>query len=78
MGHLVSTGTPCGCGQTGGKRPGRTPLHVAAEKRNLDVAKELLKRGANVNACDVRYRNLLAGSDASFEWIVLVLICGCS
>jgi len=31
----------------------RTPLHLAAEKNNWDMARDLLNRGANINARDI-------------------------
>ena len=31
---------------------GRTPLHIAAEKGNIDVAMFLIENGANVNVAD--------------------------
>ncbi|GLH09963.1 Poly [ADP-ribose] polymerase tankyrase [Gryllus bimaculatus] len=54
------------------KHDGRTPLHVACQKGDVEVGKVLLKRGAAVNARDVGWRTPTmlaaeAGSDLMLQ-----------
>ena len=47
---LLENGANINAKATGGSNPGETPLHLAAYGGQAQVAKELLKKGASVNA----------------------------
>ena len=73
--RIVKTLLMRGLGVNASARDGATPLHFAAERRNLHAAKALLDGGADVRRSDVRGRTPLhgaavAGSETLVQWLL--------
>jgi uncharacterized protein len=47
------------------RKGGATPLHIAAQKNNLELVKLLLAHGADINAVDSEHRT---PTDRALKW----------